>query len=90
MVEQQFLALVDPYLIDVADGTDARRVLEQVAKIFRRHAEQSGERPQRNLFGRWCDLLELRGAEPIAWYDSNFYAGVPAVTVNKFGEGEVY
>ncbi|MET1167586.1 beta-galactosidase trimerization domain-containing protein, partial [Bacillus velezensis] len=39
---------------------------------------------------QWCDLLELRGAEPIAWYDNDFYEGVPAVTVNKFGEGEVY
>ncbi|WP_187768029.1 beta-galactosidase, partial [Paenibacillus sp. PL91] len=39
---------------------------------------------------QWCDLMELRGAEPIAWYDNDFYEGVPAVTVNKLGEGEVY
>ncbi|MEK4364591.1 beta-galactosidase [Paenibacillus sp. FSL M8-0212] len=39
---------------------------------------------------QWCDLLELRGTEPIAWYDNDFYEGVPAVTVNKLGEGEVY
>lgn len=50
----------------------------------------------RNAEGRtfaakqWCDLLELRGAEPIAWYDNDFYEGVPAVTVNKLGKGEVY
>lgn len=25
---------------------------------------------------QWCDLLELRGAEPIAWYDNDFYEGV--------------
>jgi beta-galactosidase len=39
---------------------------------------------------QWNDLLELRGAEPIAWYDNDFYEGVPAVTVNKLGDGEVY
>lgn len=39
---------------------------------------------------QWCDLLELRGAQAIAWYDNDFYEGVPAVTVNAFGAGQVY
>ncbi|KGE19289.1 beta-galactosidase [Paenibacillus wynnii] len=39
---------------------------------------------------QWSDLLTPTTAEPIAWYGDDFYAGIPAVTVNVFGQGEVY
>lgn len=39
---------------------------------------------------QWCDLLTPVTAEPIAWYADDFYAGIPAITVNRFGSGEVY
>lgn len=39
---------------------------------------------------QWCDLLTPVTAEPIAWYNDDFYAGTPAITVNRFGKGEVY
>ena len=38
----------------------------------------------------WCDILKSNGAEPIAFYDSHYYRGTPAVTVNTFGRGKVY
>ena len=37
-----------------------------------------------------CDIMHLESAECIAKYDSNFYAGTPVVTQNKFGQGTVY
>lgn len=37
-----------------------------------------------------CDILHLEGAESLAAYTSNFYAGSPAVTKNTFGKGTVY
>jgi len=37
-----------------------------------------------------CGVLELRGAEALASYESDFYAGSPAVTVRRDGEGEAY
>ena len=37
-----------------------------------------------------CDILHLEGAEEIARYGSDFYAGTPAVTKNAFGKGCVY
>lgn len=37
-----------------------------------------------------CDILHLEGAQPLAHYASDFYAGSPAVTVNTFGQGKVY
>ena len=40
--------------------------------------------------GMLCDILHLEGAEEIARYGSNFYAGTPAVTRNAFGKGFVY
>lgn len=38
---------------------------------------------------QWCDLLTPAEAEPIAWYDDDFFAGQPAVTVRKLGKGRV-
>ena len=38
----------------------------------------------------WADLIHLEGAEPLASYTEDFYAGTPAVTRNVFGEGAAY
>ena len=38
----------------------------------------------------WCDVLETTTAETLAVYDSEFYAGTPAITRNRFGKGTVY
>ncbi len=35
----------------------------------------------------WCDLIETTTAETLAVYTSGFYAGRPAVTWNRYGEG---
>ena len=37
-----------------------------------------------------CDLLHLEGAESLGEYEDDFYAGMPAVTVNAFGKGKAY
>lgn len=36
------------------------------------------------------DLIHLENAEALAHYTSNFYAGMPVVTKNTFGDGTVY
>ncbi|MCM3626728.1 beta-galactosidase [Paenibacillus glycanilyticus] len=38
----------------------------------------------------WCDVLKLTGAQTLASYNSHYYKGTPAVTVNAFGKGHVY
>jgi beta-galactosidase len=38
----------------------------------------------------FCDLLHLEGAEALATYNSNFYKGLPALTVNHYGNGAAY
>jgi beta-galactosidase len=40
--------------------------------------------------GELCDLIHTEGAEVVATYKSDFYAGGPALTVNNFGEGKAY
>ena len=40
--------------------------------------------------GLLCDILHLEGAEAIASYGEDFYAGTPAVTRNQYGKGVVY
>ncbi|MFC5701095.1 beta-galactosidase [Cohnella faecalis] len=37
-----------------------------------------------------CDLIHTEGAEVKAVYGDDFYAGMPALTVNKFGDGEAW
>ena len=38
----------------------------------------------------YCELIHPEGAEVIARYDSDFYAGMAAATVNRFGKGLAY
>jgi beta-galactosidase len=40
--------------------------------------------------GPFCELIHAAGAEVLATYDGEFYAGRPAVTVNRHGEGNAY
>lgn len=37
-----------------------------------------------------CDLLHTRGAQALASYESDFYAGMPCITRNAYGKGEAY
>jgi beta-galactosidase len=37
-----------------------------------------------------CDLIHLQGAEALAYYSSDFYEGMPALTVNSYGKGKAY
>lgn len=37
-----------------------------------------------------CDLLVAEGAKVLAAYEKDFYAGMPALTVNAFGKGKAY
>lgn len=37
-----------------------------------------------------CDRIHAEGAEVLATYGEDFYAGEPAVTVNRFGQGKAY
>lgn len=37
-----------------------------------------------------CDLLHTRTAKALASYESDFYAGMPCVTVNDYGKGKAY
>jgi beta-galactosidase len=52
----------------------------------------TGLEEKRELYSAsdFCELIHLTTAQPIAWYDDEFYAGRPAVTVNKFGQGMAY
>jgi beta-galactosidase len=36
----------------------------------------------------WCDILEPQGAQVLARYAHDYYAGEPAITNNRFGKGQ--
>ena len=46
--------------------------------------------PKRYSAHELCDLIHLRGAEALAHYASEFYAGRPALTVNHTGSGRAF
>ena len=46
--------------------------------------------PAKSFARHFCDLVHLRGAEAVATYGDDFYAGTPAVTMNRFGRGRAY
>ncbi|WP_217586495.1 beta-galactosidase [Lentibacillus saliphilus] len=50
------------------------------------HLELAGDYTAYEL----CDLIHSEGADVLAAYQSDFYAGRPAVTVNQFGKGKAY
>lgn len=37
-----------------------------------------------------CDIIHPRGAKVLGTYESDFYAGMPTITVNEFGKGKAY
>lgn len=37
-----------------------------------------------------CDIMHLEGAKSLAEYQEDFYAGLPVITCNSFGEGQAY
>ena len=39
---------------------------------------------------QWCDILETDTAETVASYESEFYEGKPAITVNSCGSGKAF
>ncbi len=36
----------------------------------------------------WCDILEPAGAQVLAAYTADYYAGRPAITLNQYGKGQ--
>jgi beta-galactosidase len=39
---------------------------------------------------RWCDLLHLEGAQALAHFGDDFYAGFPAATEHHLGQGRAF
>ena len=35
----------------------------------------------------WCDVIQTRGCQTLATFSRDFYAGMPAITINTFGLG---
>ena len=66
--------------------------------VFYDHQEQSILMADGNALGfsgeysvrHYADIIHSEGAEVLATYGRDFYAGEPALTVNRFGKGEAY
>lgn len=45
---------------------------------------------RRHEAGLLCDLLHSEGAQVLACYEEDFYAGMPVLTCNRYGDGRAY
>lgn len=52
--------------------------------------EKSGALDGTYECGLLCDLIHAEGAEVLATYGSDFYQGMPALTVNRYGKGQAW
>lgn len=66
---------------------DRRLGLKITSSEWEGHFKEPG---QQHLCTQWCDLVECKSAVPLAEYEEEFYKGVPAVTHNNYGSGNVY
>lgn len=48
------------------------------------------KKTMRGTAHKWCDILSLNGAKPLAFYRSEYYQDMPAITVNSYGKGSAY
>lgn len=69
--------------------------VEEVDALFpeeRNHIKIVGSREEEPSYecSFLCDVIHTEGAEVIAEYTEDFYAGRPAVTVNHYGQGNAY
>lgn len=72
-------------------------LLEHLTGVRAADFDPLGERtvPISSIFGTgtatvWGDILELSGAQTLAVYGGNYYAGSPCITEYVFGQGKVY
>lgn len=68
-------------------------VEETDAMVPGQHTKVVFEKGKKTAEGHYlCDLIHLTGerTETVAQYDSEFYAGTPAITVNSYGKGKAW
>jgi beta-galactosidase len=90
-------SFVTTYFSGVVDETDLvfsesplRRVLglhvEEIDALYEGQTNRIGD----YSCGRLCELVVPEGADVLATYGDDFYAGRPALTRNPFGQGHAY
>jgi beta-galactosidase len=65
---------------------------EEIDALYPEQSNQIVMRDQSGIYtcGRLCEIIHCEGAEALASYGSDFYAGTPVVTRNTFGKGTGY
>ncbi|MEC0211925.1 beta-galactosidase [Paenibacillus ehimensis] len=69
---------------------------EEIDALFPdRHNQMVMRSPRGHLEGSYncgilCDVIHAEGAEVVAEYGSDYYRGMPSLTVNRFGKGKAW
>jgi beta-galactosidase len=67
------------------DAESVGDVGEQMADVQR--TEVAAVLPERFKADLWADIIHLQGAQVLAEFAGEFYAGYPAITVHRYGSG---
>jgi beta-galactosidase len=96
LVMSYFSGLVDVNDRILTGGFPApfRRLLgilvEEIETLEPQHSRHVRAHDRAGRCGHWFDLIELEGAEALATFTEDFFAGKPAITRNAFGRGLAY
>ena len=74
----------------IAEEVDTLRPHDQQTVCIAPETMLTGINDQTFTAGPYCELLRLNGAEVIATYGKDFYAGSPALTKNQVGNGTAW
>ncbi len=53
-------------------------------------SDDAGIAPGTYACDLWCEVVHLEGAHALARFGEDFYAGAPAITEHRFGQGRAY
>ncbi len=75
--------------IEITDYDCLRETLVKI-KLESGYEQAGNENTMEYMGSKWSDIITLKGAQPIAAYASEFYAGSPCVTENTYGKGKAF
>ncbi len=75
-------------------GAGLRKVFgiwnEEIDTLFPNETQKISANGKEYVAKDYCEIIHAEGAEVIATYESDFYKGTPAATVNSYGQGKAY
>ena len=77
-------------LRDILVKIDVANMQSQTSEVQGENGRKQSERAADCVASKWADIITLKGAESMANYAGEFYAGTPCITRNQYGDGTAF